>query len=272
MQQPSPSDGEPASDAPSRSEATPSRGRRTLSVVVPVYNEAATIENVIDRVRSVQIPGHDIELILVDDGSTDGTRDVLARHARSCKVFFHRQNRGKGAALRTGFAHVTGDVVIVQDADLEYYPEDYPALVEPIARGEARVVYGSRRLRRENRQHSGIAFFLGGVFLTAVTNLLYRTGITDEPTCYKVFDAALLADIPLVCERFEFCPEVTAKIARRGEKIVEVPIRYEPRSVTEGKKIGARDAVEATWTLLRYRFGKIDRSAPLPEFEEVEAD
>jgi len=259
-------DSSPARDTPG---PVSSSDRRVLSVVVPVYDEAATIEEVIERVRAVRVPGHDIELVLVDDGSTDGTREVLARHAADCTVLFHRRNRGKGAALRTGFAHVTGDVVLVQDADLEYDPADYPALVDPIARGEARVVYGSRRLRRENRQHSGFAFFLGGVFLTVITNVLYRTRITDEPTCYKVFDAALLRDIPLVCERFEFCPEVTAKVARRGERIVEIPIRYEPRSVDEGKKIGLRDAIEAVWTLFRFRFGGIDRGAALPEFDVV---
>ena len=207
--------------------------RCTLSVVIPVYNERDTIEEVVRRVESVPIPDTRTEVILVDDGSTDGTREVLASLASRHTVVLHQGNHGKGAALRTGFRFVTGDIVIVQDADLEYFPEDYPSLVAPIRDGEARVVYGSRRLRKENKQHSGIAFFLGGIYLTTLCNLLYRTGISDEPTCYKVFDAALLRDIPLVCERFEFCPEVTAKIARRGIAIHEVPIRYASRTYGE---------------------------------------
>lgn len=249
--------------------ADSSSAPRRLSVVIPVYNEVNTIESVVDRVRAVDLGDMEIETILVDDGSTDGTRDVLRRLADKSTVLFHRENRGKGAALRTGFTAVTGDIVIVQDADLEYFPEDYPLLVDPIRQGQARVVYGSRRLRKENRQHSGIAFFLGGVFLTTLTNLLYGTRITDEPTCYKVFRTDVLRDIPLRCERFEFCPEVTAQIARRKIEIFEVPIRYEPRSVAEGKKIGWKDAVEATWTLLRFRFGRLDRGAPVPEHDRI---
>lgn len=240
-----------------------------LSVVIPVYNECATIREVIGRVQAVEIPDMSIEVILVDDGSTDGTRDVLQEFRDTCTVVFHEGNHGKGAALRTGFERVTGDIVIVQDADLEYFPEDYPILVKPIQDGIARVVYGSRRLRKENQQHSGIAFFLGGVTLTILTNLLYGIKISDEPTCYKVFEASLLREIPLVCSRFEFCPEVTAKVARRKIPIHEVPIRYAPRSVSEGKKIGWKDAVEAIWTLLRYRVGRVDRSAPLPPAKDV---
>jgi len=254
---------------PSHSPSPEREDRPLLSVVIPVYNERDTLPEVVRRVERVDLPGMRKEIVLVDDGSTDGTRDVLRELARSHRVLFHRGNHGKGAALRTGFHHATGDVLLVQDADLEYFPEDYPALVGPILSGEAKVVYGSRRLRRENRQHSGLAFFLGGVFLTALANLLYRTRITDEPTCYKVFSTEVLREIPLRCHRFEFCPEVTAKVARRGHRIVEVPIRYEPRSVEEGKKIRLRDGIEAIWTLLRYRFGRIDNGAPLPPTEPV---
>jgi len=239
-----------------------------LSVVIPVYNEIATIEKVLARVEQVTIPGVDKEIVVVDDGSTDGSREWLRTVRGRYIVVFHRGNFGKGAALRTGFAHASGDVLLVQDADLEYFPEDYPDLLAPIREGRTRVVYGSRRLRRDNRQHSGFLFFLGGVFLTKLANMLYGTRITDEPTCYKVFDAALLRRIPLVCRRFEFCPEVTAKVARRGERILEVPIRYAPRSIAQGKKIGWRDAVEATWTLLKYRFGEDRAPAPLPPTEE----
>jgi glycosyltransferase involved in cell wall biosynthesis len=235
-----------------------------LSIVIPVYNERGTIEEVLRRIEEVAIPGVEKEVVLVDDGSTDGTREIIEGYRDRHTVVLHRGNFGKGAALRSGFARAAGDVILVQDADLEYFPEDYPALVAPIRDGEARVVYGSRRLRRENRQHSGFLFFLGGIYLTILTNLLYRTRITDEPTCYKVFEGSLLREIPLVCRRFEFCPEITAKVARRGIRIHEIPIRYAPRSVREGKKIGWRDAIEATWTLLKYRLVLDRRPAPLP--------
>jgi dolichol-phosphate mannosyltransferase len=171
-------------------------------------------------------------------------------------VLLQERNRGKGAAIRRGLEAVHGDIVIIQDADLEYNPDNYAALIAPILAGESRVVYGSRERNANNRLHSGMMFYAGGKFLSALTNLLYGSNITDEPTCYKVFDAKLLNSIPLTCTRFEFCPEVTAKILRRGIDIVEVPIDYFPRKKHEGKKINWRDGVEAVWTLLRWRIAR----------------
>ena len=191
----------------------------------------------------------------MDDGSRDGTREVLAELAvrLPIRAFFHERNRGKGAAVARGFHEATGDVVLIQDADLEYDPEDYPRLIAPIVRGESNVVYGSRYLSHQNPlplTHFKVAVLL----LNAMANILYGTRLTDEATCYKVFRASLLKSLPLRCERFEFCPEVTARVAKRGERILEIPIRYHYRTRAQGKKIGWRDGFEAIWTLIRYRF------------------
>ncbi len=197
----------------------------------------------------------DKEVIVVDDGSTDGTRDVLRDLARELPIraLFHPRNRGKGAAIRTALAEAGGSIVIIQDADLEYDPEEYAKLIAPIQRGETNVVYGSRYL--EPGQQLPLTHFKVGVLLLNWTaNLLYGLRLTDEATCYKVFRADLLKSLPLRCERFEFCPEVTALVARRGERIVELPIAYHYRTRGQGKKIGWRDAFEAFSTLLRYRF------------------
>ncbi|MGH7731686.1 MAG: glycosyltransferase family 2 protein [Candidatus Eiseniibacteriota bacterium] len=223
-----------------------------LSVLVPVYNERATLEALLLRVLAVPV---DKEVVVVDDGSRDGTREVLAELATRLPIraLVHERNRGKGAAIRTALAEARGEVVIIQDADLEYDPEDYPLLIAPIVRGETNVVYGSRYLSHENPlplTHFKVAVLL----LNAMANLLYGTRLTDEATCYKVFRASLLKSLPLRCERFEFCPEVTARVAKRGERILEVPIRYHYRTRAQGKKIGWRDGFEAIWTLLRYRF------------------
>jgi glycosyltransferase involved in cell wall biosynthesis len=228
--------------------AGPVTGR--LSVLVPVYNEQETIEEALRRVKAA--PGEK-EIIVVDDASTDGTRALLEADPEILLIR-HPENRGKGACIRTGLAAATGDVIIIQDADLEYDPQDYPLLVEPIRRGEARVVYGSRFLRgRPPMQWPNL---LCNRLLALAANLLYGARITDEATCYKAFEAALLKDLPLECRRFEFCPEVTAKVRRRGIKIHEVPIRYTARTFDAGKKIRPWDAVEAFRALLRYRFWK----------------
>jgi dolichol-phosphate mannosyltransferase len=221
-----------------------------ISVVMPVYNERETIEEALRRVEAVDL---DLEIVAVDDCSTDGTRELL-RAREGIRLVEHAQNQGKGAAIRTGLDHVTGEIVIIQDADLEYYPEDYPALIAPIVAGKTRVVYGSRFLR--GRPEMRFANYVCNRLLAVTTNLMFGARITDEATCYKVFDAALLRSIPLTCRRFEFCPEVTAKVLRQGERILEVPIRYTARSFDAGKKIRWWDGVEALWTLIKFRFVK----------------
>ena len=222
----------------------------TLSVVIPVYNERKSLLEIIQRVQSVPI---EKEIILVDDFSTDGTRELLrSLDPRKFKVLYHERNQGKGAALRTGFQQAAGQFVIVQDADLEYDPNDYPKLLQPILDGTADVVYGSRfsGLRRNMTSlHT-----LGNLLLTWITNVFYRTSITDMETCYKLFRRETIQGIRIECNRFNFEPEVTAKILKRGLRIVEVPISYSGRSFSEGKKITWRDGFSAVWALIRYRF------------------
>ncbi len=233
----------------------------TLSIIIPVYNEAETLRRLVELVRSVDLSalGLTKELVLVDDCSTDGTRAVLEELAQDegTVARYHPRNRGKGAAIRTGLAAVSGDIVLIQDADLEYDPHDYPSLVAPIVEGRAAVVYGSR-VKGERvfgtKRHSYVSFYLGGRLLSVLTNALYGTAISDEPTCYKVFRADVLEAIgPLECEGFEFCPEVTAKVALAGYAIHEVPIHYYPRTKDQGKKIRWRDGAVAIGTLLKYR-------------------
>ena len=220
-----------------------------VSVIVPVYNE---VENLDDLLRAVVASPVKKEIIVVDDGSTDGTREKLRALPAidELTILFHERNCGKGASIRTALAHVRGEYVLIQDSDLEYDPSDYPALLAPLERGEANVVYGVR----PDRPERGLRFFLGAKFLTHLTNLLYRADIHDEATCYKVLRRSLLAQMELECRRFEFCPEVTAKLCRMHEKIAEVPISYHPRSAIQGKKIRHADGWLAIWTLIRYRF------------------
>lgn len=233
-----------------------------LSIIIPAYNEEATIAEILTRVLESPLSP---EVVVVDDGSTDGTLAALRPFEGDSRVrvVAHERNRGKGAAIRTGIAHVTGEVVLIQDADLEYDPEDYPAIMREFDDPGVSVVYGSRRLMKSNRM-SSLSFFLGGVSLTWITNLLYSTRITDEPTCYKAFRAGLLKSLPLECEGFEFCPEVTALIAKRGVHIREVPIHYSPRARSEGKKINAWHWFEAVATLLKLRFRREGRAQRAP--------
>jgi dolichol-phosphate mannosyltransferase len=227
-----------------------------LSVIMPVVNEAQTIGPILERVLAVPV---DKEVIVVDDGSTDGTWEALQPYASSCLLLRHSRNQGKGAAIRTALPHVTGDIVITQDADLEYDPEEYPKLIEPIINRSADVVYGSRLLNGRSPT-AGLTFYLGGRFLTWLANVLYGLHITDEPTGYKVFRVKLIRSLPLTSKGFEFCPEVTALLGLWHIPIVEVPISYHPRSIAEGKKIRWRDGFMAIWTLIRYRFSRLTQS------------
>ncbi|HML20496.1 MAG TPA: glycosyltransferase family 2 protein [Aggregatilinea sp.] len=223
-----------------------------LSVIIPCYNEKSTISTIIERVRAVGLAS---EIVVVDDGSTDGTRDILAGIDRGddLKIILHDRNMGKGAAVQTGFRAATGDVFLIQDADLEYDPREYPVLLRPIEEGISKVVYGSRFLGGPRKA----MFFWNMVAnrsLTLVTNVLYNAILSDMETCYKVFRAEVVREIPLRSHRFDFEPEVTAKILKRGYRIYEVPISYNGREWNEGKKISWRDGVIAMWTLIRYRF------------------
>ncbi|HEY4579406.1 MAG TPA: glycosyltransferase family 2 protein [Candidatus Acidoferrales bacterium] len=223
-----------------------------LSVVIPCYNERQTVAGVIQNVHAV-VPA--AEVIVVDDGSTDGTRDILRQvNSRpNLHLIFHEKNGGKGAAVRTGIAAASGDVILIQDADLEYDPRDFPALLRPIEEGKAEVVYGSRFLGGP-RKTMMFWHMVANMLLTLMTNVLYDTILSDMETGYKVFKAQVLKGVPLRSRRFDFEPEVTAKILKRRYRIYEVPISFNPREYSEGKKIGLRDAFEAVWALLKYRF------------------
>ncbi|NOZ39267.1 MAG: glycosyltransferase family 2 protein [Planctomycetes bacterium] len=223
-----------------------------VSVVIPVYNERETIAEIVRRVQAVGI--HQ-EIVIVDDFSMDGTRDVLLELAEQpdIRVLMHGYNRGKGAALRTAFAEVAGDVVMIQDADLEYDPQDYPKLLAPIERGETDVVYGSRFLENADQDPSRL-HRLGNRLLTALSNRLTGQRLTDMETCYKVFRREVVQSISFQQNRFGFEPEITAKLSRMGKQIVEVPIKYDYRGYDEGKKIGLRDGLNALWCILRYSF------------------
>jgi glycosyltransferase involved in cell wall biosynthesis len=231
--------------------AGPAARYRKLSVIVPVFNERNTVVEIVRRMRAVELPV-EREIVLVDDGSDDGTRAVLPQLGDSTvRVVTHPHNRGKGAAVRTGLANVTGDLVIVQDADLEYDPEDWPRLLAPVLKGKAQVVYGSRFTGE--RRNMFFLHWLGNRFLSLVTNVLYNTTLSDMETCYKVFDRRILDGIKLRSERFEFEPEITAKILKKRIRIYEVPISYAGREAEEGKKITWHDGFSALWTLLKYR-------------------
>jgi glycosyltransferase involved in cell wall biosynthesis len=229
---------------------------KLLSVIVPVFNERSTVAEVIRRIRAVKLPV-DIEVIAVDDGSSDGTDKVLAAVGDSTvRVINHPHNKGKGAAIRTGLAEARGDLILIQDADLEYDPEDWGKLLDPILRGKARVVYGSRFTGE--RKNMLPLHWIGNRFLSLVTNILYSSTLSDMETCYKLFDQRVLEGITIESDKFDFEPEITAKILRRGHRIYEVPISYAGREADEGKKITWRDGFGALRALVKYRFTRLD--------------
>ncbi len=225
----------------------------TLSVVIPVYNERGTVEEILARVQAVNLAE---EIIIVDDGSIDGTRELLQEivpHHKNVQLIVHEKNQGKGAAVRSGIKAAGGDLILIQDADLEYDPRDYPTLLAPIKDGKADVVYGSRFLGGPHR----VTMFwhmVANKLLTLMTNLLYNSILTDMETGYKLFRSEIIKAIPLRAQRFDFEPEITAKLLKRNARIFEVPISFDPREYSEGKKIGLKDAFQAVWVLIKYRF------------------
>jgi len=236
----------------------------TLSIIIPAYNEEKTILQILNLIKKVNLGKYSIkkEIIVVSDGSVDNTVK-LAKSVKGVKVIEKTKNRGKGAAVRTGIQNSNGDIIIIQDADLEYNPEEYYKIIKPILDGKAKVVYGSRYLgaSAEKRilfpskdKRAYLRTYLGVRFITHLTNILYRTKITDEATCYKCFKSDVIKSIKIENDKFHWEPEVTAKIAKKNINIYEVPITYKPRSYEEGKKIGLKDGLQAIYTLLKYRF------------------
>ena len=228
----------------------------TLTVIMPVFNERSTVAEIIRRMRAVQLPASlNLQVIVVDDGSSDGSDKVLrALEDSTVRVITHQQNQGKGAAIRSGMELATGDLLLIQDADLEYDPDDWPRLLDPVLKGKARVVYGSRFTGE--RKNMLPLHWAGNRFLSLVTNILYRSTLSDMETCYKLFDAKVIEGMTVVSNRFDFEPEITAKVLRRGHRIYEVPISYAGREVDEGKKITWRDGFGALKALIKFRFTK----------------
>ncbi|HUU58054.1 MAG TPA: glycosyltransferase family 2 protein [Phycisphaerae bacterium] len=237
-----------------------------LSVVIPAYDEAGTIEEIVARVRAADV---EKEIVVVDDFSTDGTRDRLRQmeSGGDLRILYHEKNQGKGAALRTGFAAAGGDVVIVQDADLEYDPRDYPKLLAPIVAGKADVVYGSRFAGGESHRVLYFWHYVGNRFLTLLSNCFTNLNLTDMETCYKAFRREVLRSIRIQENRFGFEPEITAKVARMGCRVYEVGISYSGRTYEEGKKIGWKDGLRAVWCILKYNLGR-KRNKPSPATPE----
>lgn len=235
---------------------------KTLSVIIPAYNEENHIAGILDKVCKVILPyNYGMQIIVVNDGSKDNTaekvRAFISDHPdKDITLLEHAVNQGKGMGIRTGLTKVSGEYVVIQDGDEELDPNDFVAMLRKMVDEQLPVLYGSRFLGKTKKSYAYRSFYFGTQMLSAFANLLYHQNITDEATCYKMFKTELLKSIPLKCTGFEFCPEVTAKVARRGIKIQEVPIHYYPRTMAEGKKVRSRDGLEALWTLLKYRFVK----------------
>lgn len=233
---------------------------KTLSVVIPVFNEEKTIKDLLQKVNGVILPKIQKEIIVVDDSSTDQTKEALSNiKGVKFKLIRHKENKGKGAAVRTGIKEAKGDFVIIQDADLEYNPQDYSKLLEPIIEGKAKVVFGTRLKNYPLKiwgQHKTVLplHLIANHFLTFLVNLLYGSGLTDMETCYKMFSKEVLSKLDLTSNKFEIEPEITIKILKKGYNILEVPIKTKPRGYREGKKIGFFDGIKAIWTIFKYRF------------------
>ncbi len=225
----------------------------TLSVIIPCYNEKNSIRTIVDKVLAAPVKNK--EIIVVDDMSTDGTRDILEKEIKPLvsRIVYHEVNQGKGGALRTGFQYATGDIVIVQDADLEYDPDEYPLVTDPIANDECDVCYGSRFLNQEKKGYK--ANQLANTFLTWLSNRFTHLNLTDMETCYKAFRRDIIQSVKIQESRFGFEPEITAKIAAMHVRVKEVPVSYYPRTNTEGKKIGVKDGIRAIWCIWKYRKG-----------------
>lgn len=227
---------------------------KKISIIIPVFNEINHLEEVLKRVEETDFCNLEKEIIIVNDASNDGTFNLLENLNKNYKIFHHKINQGKGAAIVTGLKNVTGDIVVIQDADLEYQPKDYIELIKLIINGEAQVVYGSRFLNINKAKGFSLSHKLGNIFLTFITNLLFNTKLTDMETCYKAFDFEVIKDLNIKSKRFEFEPEITAKILKKGIKIKELPISYSGRKAVEGKKITWKDGFHAIFTLFKYKF------------------
>ncbi len=225
-----------------------------ITILIPVFNEVSNLKAILQKVEEAFFGGLEKEIILIDDFSTDGTREILENLKDNYKIFYHNKNMGKGAALRTGFEHITGDIVVIQDADLEYDPADYESLIKLILDGKADVVYGSRLSGAKPSRSFMFTHLLGNKFLTLMTNILYNTTLTDMETCYKAFRTEFIKGLKIKSNRFDFEPEITAKVLKKGARLYELPISYYGRDYSEGKKITWKDGIHAIWALLKFRF------------------